>query len=313
MVKLVESPYKKALDEPSRQLLWELGRLHIDNRQHFYARLDRESKKRTSAHESLVEAAAVHHTRVRRDAEDELAVIEKQLRREQQDTEAREQVKIEKERREQREREERDQKEREAQELQRRREQEQREAIAKQQVEVREKQERQQQAAIEEARQIEERKQREEAERISAKRKEDEKMQAEVDQKAKRKVEADALARAASNPAPTPRTEREVEHQRYLQIHQNLKKMRTSLLEKGKVEKPLKTQMGDSRRAIRKCVGQLSGGKGANRKPVCIPLRHSLADDPARRSFHHASKCSQIRTSSGGDYSVSIPSSGRCY
>ncbi len=38
----MDSPYKRATDSPSRQLLFELGRLRADADEDFHARLERE-------------------------------------------------------------------------------------------------------------------------------------------------------------------------------------------------------------------------------------------------------------------------------
>lgn len=56
---------------------------------------------------------------------------------------------------------------------------------------------------------------------------------------------------------------------RYIDIHQNLKKLRASLLEQSKLSPVLKQRMGDMRRELRKNMGQLVGEKGGNKKQVC--------------------------------------------
>ncbi|KAI1135221.1 GLE1-domain-containing protein [Hypoxylon sp. FL0543] len=53
---------------------------------------------------------------------------------------------------------------------------------------------------------------------------------------------------------------------RYVEIHQNLKKLRASLLQQSKSSPALKQRMGDMRRELRKNMGQLVGEKGGNRK-----------------------------------------------
>ncbi|CAI4213774.1 unnamed protein product [Parascedosporium putredinis] len=56
---------------------------------------------------------------------------------------------------------------------------------------------------------------------------------------------------------------------RHLQIHQGLKTLRRKLEEMAKpAGSPLKGKMGDLRREIRKSMGQLTGGKGANATPL---------------------------------------------
>ncbi|KAI1414322.1 GLE1-domain-containing protein [Hypoxylon sp. FL1857] len=53
---------------------------------------------------------------------------------------------------------------------------------------------------------------------------------------------------------------------RYVEIHQNLKKLRASLQQQSKASPVLKRRMGDMRRELRKNMGQLVGEKGGNRK-----------------------------------------------
>jgi nucleoporin GLE1 len=60
--------------------------------------------------------------------------------------------------------------------------------------------------------------------------------------------------------------------ERYSQIHQNLKQLRQYLATEAKTNKPFKTMYGDMRRKIRQTVGQLTGEKGANKKPVSKAL-----------------------------------------
>jgi nucleoporin GLE1 len=57
-------------------------------------------------------------------------------------------------------------------------------------------------------------------------------------------------------------------HQRYLQVHQNLKGLRKNLREEGKKNASFRQLIGDMRRSIVKCVGQLREGKNANKNQV---------------------------------------------
>ncbi|KAM3510987.1 hypothetical protein MY11210_005386 [Beauveria gryllotalpidicola] len=69
--------------------------------------------------------------------------------------------------------------------------------------------------------------------------------------------------RAPEPPKPSASTER------YLQIHQELKRLRTSLQAEAKVPgSPLKGSMGTYRREIRVSIGQLTSGRGANALPI---------------------------------------------
>jgi nucleoporin GLE1 len=62
--------------------------------------------------------------------------------------------------------------------------------------------------------------------------------------------------------------------QQYLEIHSRLKKLRTFMTDQAKQNPELKKRMGEMRREIRKSVGQLTEGRGANRQPVHSP-RHT--------------------------------------
>ncbi|KAJ2965660.1 hypothetical protein NQ176_g10510 [Zarea fungicola] len=71
-------------------------------------------------------------------------------------------------------------------------------------------------------------------------------------------------APAASQPPKSPQTT-----ERYVQIHQELKKLRASLQAEAKVPgSPLKGTMGTYRREIRVSIGQLTSGRGANAQPI---------------------------------------------
>ncbi|KXH60518.1 GLE1-like protein [Colletotrichum salicis] len=78
-------------------------------------------------------------------------------------------------------------------------------------------------------------------------------------------------------PAPAP-AQRRVD--RYTEIHQALKKLRKDVEALSKQPgNPLKGKLGDMRRQIRKSIGQLTAGKGANAQPLATinaALRESL-------------------------------------
>ncbi len=65
----MESPYKRAADSPSRQLLWELGRLQLSEQERFYEKLDKDAEDRESEHRRALAEAAAEHERVRQTAE----------------------------------------------------------------------------------------------------------------------------------------------------------------------------------------------------------------------------------------------------
>ncbi len=56
--------------------------------------------------------------------------------------------------------------------------------------------------------------------------------------------------------------------QKYLEIHKRLKQLRAFLADRAKQDAALKKRMGEMRREIRKSVGQLTEGRGANKTPV---------------------------------------------
>jgi nucleoporin GLE1 len=72
----------------------------------------------------------------------------------------------------------------------------------------------------------------------------------------------------------TSKQDREAEHQRYLDLHKQLKVMRSETLEQAK-QIGLKNQLGDMRRDIKKIMGQLNKvDKVANRQAVSIWYIH---------------------------------------
>ncbi|KAL2262922.1 hypothetical protein VTK26DRAFT_8971 [Humicola hyalothermophila] len=72
---------------------------------------------------------------------------------------------------------------------------------------------------------------------------------------------------------------------RYTEIHKNLKVLRKSMTEQATSNKALKAKMGDMRREIRKCVGQLTvsagtaGGNTGQRNKIISLLREAMANE----------------------------------
>ncbi|KXJ92700.1 GLE1-like protein-domain-containing protein [Microdochium bolleyi] len=66
---------------------------------------------------------------------------------------------------------------------------------------------------------------------------------------------------AAAQPVPPT-------NDRYVIIHQNLKRLRASIVQQAKASPALKTRLGDMRRELRKNMGQLVSEKGGNKKQV---------------------------------------------
>lgn len=112
-------------------------------------------------------------------------------------------------------------------------------------------------------------------------------------EKARIEVENAAQTRAGQGRQAEPQTlettqlpkrslaERETQHHRYLQLHHNLKAMREQVVTECKKIPALKNRLGDWRRQITKCLGQLTQDKGRNRKPVG---KFSTLQDPTDHS-----------------------------
>ena len=266
-MEIMTSPYKNATDSPSRQLLYELSRLGITAQENLYARLDRESREREVLHKDALAAAALAHERIRRSAEIEREKLELQLQAER------------------RRRDEEDQRELEL----RRRERVEREIAEKQRTierarlaEIEEKRAadaRKAEAAVAE----EKKREREERDAEIARRleglqaaqakKEEIEKRAKTDTKegasrAEKVKEPTTPASQISHPPAASTREREEEHRRYIAIHRNLKELRKFLIAESSKFPQVKQHMGEMRRELKKCVGQLTEGKGANRGPV---------------------------------------------
>lgn len=268
---VTESPWKAAGDSPSRQLLWELSRLAVTAQEDLYERLDRDSQEREAAHKSALAKAIAKHEKVRKDAEAERDRLEKQMQQERERRAAEARQEEERQRRVALERE----------KVEKRRAAEQAEAAA-----------RAERAATEErnaelARQKAE-KDRQTAEAVKAKKiqqQEEAKKKADDERRVKEEAAAGAGAGAAQEARLNTSTakqsrlitqgqirnpQREAEHQRYLEIHKNLKELRKSMVQQAKQDSKLKSRMGDMRRDIKKSVGQIIEGKGKNTKPVSL-------------------------------------------
>ena len=295
-MEIMTSPYKLAKDSPSRQLLWELGQLAISTQEGFYAHLDRESHERETLHQQALAAATAKHENVRRTAEQYRERLEEQIQAERRRREIEDQRELEKLRQEKVER-----------EIEERR----REVERAKEVEIEEKKIAEVRRLEEEAvarRKVE----RERRDAEAAKRQEEERNKAArqkaeaaaVESRAKEAAVAAQNARTepvrkAPLPAPAPApveaeapapviqqstlitqpiqdTHIEAEHSRYLEIHRALKELRKFMMAQAKQNAQLKGAMGDMRREIRKSVGQLRDGKGANRVQVFLLLPRHL-------------------------------------
>lgn len=262
--------HSRLQDSPSRQLMLDLARdleqvrLHNKElklvkayeRKSFYEALDRLDKEREAIHHAALDAAAARREQLRREAEETLRVhirAEEEARRRKEEEERLKKERIERERVE-KERREREEAERRAAE-QRAREEEERRAAAARKAEEEEKAKREaERVATEQKRQVEERKRAEAA-----------KLEQKSAEEAKQRLEKQTYTGAAR------RTPQELaEHQRYVELHQHLKKFRKYMVDETKKNPVLKENMGNMRRTIKKCIGQLiAEGKGVNRNQVC--------------------------------------------
>ena len=307
-----ESPYKSAKDSPSRQLLWELSQLAIAAQEKFHDRLDRDSKEREVIHSSALAAAIAEHERVRRDAETERQRVELQIREEQRkreeerrDVERRRQLLAE---------EEFAAREEEAQRVQAAKRAQREATAAREAREAREAESARQKAAKDraeaEAESQKRLKEKEDAETRIKKLEDQKKAQAvkaarkarealEQAEKA-RKVQGDQLSIEQQQPTkilPAPKDSKlEAEFERFREIHRKLKELRKYMADQARQNTTLKDRMGDMRREIKKSVGQLTEGKGANKVPVSpstliqerlSKLRAATADCQASQRSRH--------------------------
>lgn len=256
------------LDSPSKQLIHdlaeelekvyifnsELKKVHAYERKAFCENLDRIDQEREAAHTAALDKAAAFHDQVREEAEATLRQYlleeeEERRRKEEEDRKEKERIEFEKAERLRRQQEEaaRVQAERKAKE----------EAKRKADEEA----ERSRRAAQAEK----EREERQQRERVEA----EKRKQAEETKKAQEQAEQQARAQQQQKAAGGQLTPEEIRVQdRYVEVHKVLKDMRKWLQGVGKQQPAIKQAMGDMRRTIKKCVGQLRDGKGTNKQQV---------------------------------------------
>lgn len=264
--------YNASLDSPSRQLVLDLAqeleqvRLHTQElklvnayeRRSFYERLDQVDRKLEAKHNAALDQVAALHDKVREEAEQTLrdhlrAKDEERMRREEAERKKREQQEAELRRRQA------EEEEKARLELKRKEEEEARRRIK----EKEEEDARRERKAAEEA----------ERERQTRQRQDDEKKKQEAERQRAKQEATESLERAQRTQqkalGASRLTEQEIKvHQRYLELHRHLKTFRKWLLDQSKTNPVLKQNMGDMRRTLKKCVGQLREGKGANRTQV---------------------------------------------
>ena len=280
------SPRRSELDSPSRQLLHDMHKLQIDQDRKVQQSLDELVAEKKRQHDAQLAQSAAHHERIRLFAEREREIKElddERLRLQEEAEKARQLERARSARVAQEEadrRRERDRLEREHQERQRRETEERDLRETKANLEALQRRE------VSDA-ELRKRKEEEEAKR-KAKEASD---AAEARSDAQKAVlttqpaaqpsmlspdshrQDETRPIPASTPAATStvasQTDREQLHQRYLEMHQKLKQMREFVVSESKKIPALKSKIGDWRREITKCMGQLTADKTRNRKPVC--------------------------------------------
>lgn len=225
----------------------DLKKVHAYERQRFYDELDRADAEREALHTAALDKVKALHDSVRAEAEATLKqwlLEEEEARRREEEKARKEQERIEREKAEKLQRE-----QQEAARL---------EAERKAQEEAKQKAEQEAARARQAAQEERERKEREQRERAEAEKRREA-------QQAEQKARALEVEKIGAGRL----TDEDVRVQeRYVALHKTLKEMRQWLRAIGKEQPEVKQVMGDLRRAIKKTVGQLRDGKGANREQV---------------------------------------------
>lgn len=270
----MSSPYRHSTESPSKQLLHELGRIANAAQQDRYARLDKEYSEREAVHRHQLAVAAAEHERIRRDAEIARERLQLQVEAERRQREEEERNELERKR-----------KEDVAQKLAaQRRETERLNDLKAEEDRLQNTRKAQVEATAALLQKQKAAKQRQDAantQTIRNKEATDAKLQeAEANSRAVEAREAALRSQSERQQSPqlqqatsTSRSQkldpsRLAEHNRYLEIHKSLKDLRKYMMIQADQNPTQKKQMGDGRRAIRKCVGQLTGDAKAREKPV---------------------------------------------
>jgi nucleoporin GLE1 len=269
MIDVITSPYRLATDSPSRQLQWELQQLAISAQEDFNAQLDLENEQREALHREALNEATARHDMVRREAEQARAQLEQQILAERRRREEDAQKETDRLRREEEQmiaaNRKRDEERARTAELEERKlaeaKRKEKEAAEKRQLEIERKNAETTQRLKEEQQAVIRRKEEAQATKVKAAQNTPAPISTTSAQQARQALQPTRSAH------PSPQSEEE--HQRYLTIHQRLKELRKGMASQAKQNADLKQAMGDMRREIRKSVGQVREGKGANQNQVC--------------------------------------------
>ncbi|KAJ6013448.1 hypothetical protein N7540_008039 [Penicillium herquei] len=253
------------LDSPSKQLMHDLTRdlekvrifnedlkkVHAYERKVFYAHLDQIDQEREAIHTAALDEVEAFHNQVREEA---VATLKEHNRIEEEEHRRKEEeARLEQERiaREKAEKLRREQEEAARLEAER---------LAKEEAKrkAEEEAERARQEALEKQR-------KEQVEKLE-KEQAEQRAKEEEAAKAKRAAEAKARAEHQQKTGSSYLSAKELQiHQRYLALHKTLKDFREWVRQLCNEQPELKTAAGHLRRQIRKSVGQLRDGKGANK------------------------------------------------
>ncbi|KAL9131083.1 MAG: hypothetical protein Q9217_000906 [Psora testacea] len=279
----MSNPYNNAPDSPSGQLLHELNQLAINTQEGFYAQLDREAEERERLHKKALAAAAAQHERVRESVELERQRLEAQIQaeRERREAEARRELDQQRKQKAEREVEEKRRELERAQTVEA--EQKKLSEIQRSEREAREarhaRQEQESAEAVRKAREQQEATKKGAEQALASSKATPEAKQTRGPSPQQASLSTDvATVQPIAQPVPAlskqtaPTPEWETEHNRYLEIHRRLKAFRQFMKAQGRGNEQLRKAMGDMRREIIKCVGQLTEGKGANRQPLSAIL-----------------------------------------
>ncbi|KAF4549520.1 GLE1-like protein [Elsinoe fawcettii] len=282
------SPDRNATDSPSRQTIYEFHRLLIDHEKSVQIQLDEQVAKQAELHLAALAFASAEHERVRKNAEIARERCELEIERERKRRENEEKDRLERERQakvareaEERRRE-REQLERQQKEDAARAAEERQLAEHKSKLEEQRKQETEEAARKkQEADDAAKERAREAAARAAKAREEAQKPAAApaITTPAAPAVGAAAPAQAETTTSTAPvarqmgaadplQQEFEDVHKHYVEMHKRLKQMRQYVIAESKKIPALKNKLGDWRREIVKCMGQLTADKTKNRKPM---------------------------------------------
>lgn len=286
------SPYqisRRSDDSPSRKVEYDLERafnqVHLHHaecqkldsfqRRQQQEELDAKEMAQAEVHRKEINYAAAQHELVRQQAE---AVLRSFLKKEEEDRRRREEERRRQEEEEEKRRQEAEAARRRAE--QERRDREERERRERAETEERERAERerlQKQKAEAEEKQRREREATEQAEKLAREQKEKSDQELALkqqQQEAASKSQAQAITASpipgqqATQTTPAGPFDQEAEHRHYLAIHRKLKAFRKEFWANSRKNATLKPHVGDMRRTIKTCIGQLTDDKAGNRVPV---------------------------------------------